>query len=159
MNISTMIKSVTLASGLLMSSFSFAADIDVNAGVNDLALHGYDAVSYFTKNKPTKGSHSYTATHKSAIYQFASEQNRDKFKANPAKYAPQFGGFCAMGAALNKKLDVDPMAYRVVEGKLYLNLNKAVQKKWLTDLSGNLETANRVWFGIQGVSIAQLNAE
>ena len=64
-----------------------------------------------------------------------------------------------MGAALNKKLDVDPMAYRVVEGKLYLNLNKAVQKKWLTDLSGNLETANRVWFGIQGVSIAQLNAE
>jgi len=159
MKIITLIKSVTVAASLAISSFSFAADIDVNANANDLALHGYDAVSYFTDSKPTMGKHKYTATYKSAIYQFSSEVNRDRFQENPEKYAPQFGGFCAMGVALNKKLDTDPTAWKIVDGKLYLNLNKAVQKKWVTDISGNLETANRVWSGIQGVTIAQLNAE
>jgi len=159
MKIITLIKSVTVAATLAVSSLSFAADIDVNANGNDLAIHGYDAVSYFTDSKATKGNNKYTATHKSAIYQFSSEENRDAFQANPERFAPQFGGFCAMGVALNKKLDTDPTAWKIVEGKLYLNLNKAVQKKWLSDVPTHLDTANRVWSGIQGVSIAQLNAE
>jgi hypothetical protein len=86
-------------------------------------------------------------------------KNREIFQNNPEKFAPQFGGFCAMGVALNKKLDTDPTAWKIVNGKLYLNLNKAVQKKWLSDVPTYLETANRVWSGIQGVSIAQLNAD
>lgn len=155
----TLIKSAAIAASLIISSFSFAADIDVNANENDLAIHGYDAVSYFTDSKPVKGVSKYTATYKSAIYQFSSEQNRNNFQQNPEKFAPQFGGFCAMGVALNKKLDIDPMAWKIVNDKLYLNLNKAVQKKWLTDVPGNLETAVRVWSGIQGVSISELNAE
>ena len=159
MKISTLIKSVTVAATLVISSLSFAADIDINANANDLAIHGYDAVSYFTDSKATKGNHKYTATYKSAIYQFSSEENRERFQENPEKFAPQFGGFCAMGVALNKKLDVDPMAWKIVNDKLYLNLNKAVQKKWLSDVPSHLETANRVWSGIQSVSIAQLNAE
>lgn len=155
----TLIKSAAIAASLVISSFSFAADIDVNANDNDLAIHGYDAVSYFTDSKPVKGVQKYTATYKSAIYQFSSEPNRNSFQQNPENFAPQFGGFCAMGVALNKKLDTDPTAWKIVEGKLYLNLNKAVQKKWLSDVPGNLETADRVWSGIQGVSIATLNAE
>ena len=71
----------------------------------------------------------------------------------------QKGGFCAMGVALNKKLDTDPTAWKIVDGKLYLNLNKAVQTKWLADVPGHLETANRVWHGIQDVTIAALDAE
>ncbi len=159
MKISTLIKSFAVASILLISSISFAATIDVNAGENDLAIHGYDPVSYFTQEKAVKGSHQYTATHNSAIYQFSSQDNRDRFSANPEKFAPQFGGYCAMGVALNKKLDIDPNAFRVVDGKLYLNLNKAVQKKWLSDVPTHLETANRVWYGIQDVSIETLNAD
>ncbi len=159
MKIVTLIKSVTIAATLVISSLSFAADIDVNANANDLAIHGYDAVSYFSHSKATKGSNKYTATYKSAIYQFSNEENRERFQANPEKFAPQFGGFCAMGVALNRKLDTDPTAWKIVEGKLYLNLNKAVQKKWLSDVPGHLETANRVWSGIEGVSIAQLDAE
>jgi len=159
MNITSLIKSVAIAATLAISSVSFAADIDVSTNANDLALHGYDAVSYFTDSKATKGNKKYTASYKSAIYQFSSEDNRNKFKMNPEKFAPQFGGFCAMGVALNKKLETDPTAWKIVEGKLYLNLNKAVQKKWLSDVPGHLTSANRIWSGIQGVSIAQLNAE
>jgi len=159
MNITTLIKSVAIAATFAISSVTFAADIDVSTDANDLAIHGYDAVSYFTDSKATKGNQKYTATYKSAIYQFSSEENRNQFKQSPEKFAPQFGGFCAMGVALNKKLDTDPTAWKIVDGKLYLNLNKAVQKKWLSDVPGHLTTANRVWSGIQGVSIEQLNAE
>jgi len=159
MKIVTLIKSVAVAASLIISSMSFAADINVNTTVNDVAIHGYDAVSYFTQSKAVKGSQQYTATYKSAIYQFSSENNRNKFRMDPEMFAPQFGGFCAMGVALNKKLDSDPTAWKVVDGKLYLNLNHAVQKKWLSDVPTHLETANRVWSGIQDISIATLDAE
>jgi len=159
MNITTLIKSIAIAATLAISSVSFAADINVSTNANDVAIHGYDAVSYFTDSKAKKGSQKYTATYKSAIYQFSSEENRNRFKQNPEKFSPQFGGYCAMGVALNKKLETDPNAWKIVDGKLYLNLNKAVQKKWLSDIPGHITTANRVWSGIQDVSVAQLNAE
>lgn len=138
---------------------SFAADVQINTDANDLAIHGYDAVSYFSKSGPDKGKSKYRVSYKDAIYHFASSANRDAFRANPAKYAPQFGGYCAMGVALNKKLDVDPLAYRIVDGSLYLNLNKQVQKKWLEDVPGNISTAERNWFGIHNLTIAQLDDE
>ncbi|MCJ8321422.1 MAG: hypothetical protein MJK12_17435 [Colwellia sp.] len=94
MKIIKVIKSVAVATTLMFSSLSFAADIDVNANPNDLAIHGYDAVSYFTDSKAIKGSNKYTASYKSAIYQFSSEKNRDQFQTNPNRFAPQFGGFC-----------------------------------------------------------------
>ncbi|MFQ3209085.1 MAG: YHS domain-containing protein [Colwellia sp.] len=159
MNITALIKSVAIATTLAISSVSFAADISVSTDANDLAIYGYDAVSYFADSKATKGNQKYTATYKSAIYQFSSAENRNSFKQSPEKFVPQFGGYCAMGVALNKKLETDPTAWKVVEGKLYLNLNTAVQKKWSTDISGYITTADRVWSGIQGVSVAQLNAE
>lgn len=150
------IKSLLVATGFIFASASFAADSDANADVNDVAIHGYDTVSYFTKSEPTKGNAKFTATHKNTVYQFSSAENRDLFRANPSKYAPQFGGYCAMGVALNKKLDVDPTAWRVVDGKLYLNLNKDVQTKWLSDVPGNLKTAYDVWPSIKDKPAASL---
>jgi len=76
----------------------------VNANQNDLATKGYDSVSYFTKGKPTKGSTKYTAVYNGAIYHFATAKNRDLFKSEPAKHAPQYGVFCAYGVAVIKKL-------------------------------------------------------
>ena len=151
MKLVKLIKSAILASAVVFSGFTFAADVGVNATENDLAIHGYDPVAYFTKGKPTKGNSKYTATHKGAIYQFSSAKNRDNFKQDPEQYAPQFGGFCAMGVAMNRKFDVDPTAWYIEDNKLYLNLNKDVQKKWLEDVPGNLETAFRNWNGIQAV--------
>lgn len=151
MKLSNLVKSLGLASALVFSSLSFAADVGINANANDIAIHGYDPVSYFTMKKPTMGKGMYSATYKGAIYQFSSEKNRDLFRANPAAYAPQFGGYCAMGVALNQKLDVDPTAWYIKGDKLYLNLNKDVQKKWMEDVPGNLKTAFRNWNGIEAV--------
>ncbi|WP_300493568.1 YHS domain-containing (seleno)protein [uncultured Methylophaga sp.] len=130
---------------LSLSAASFAADIDMNANGNDLAIQGYDPVAYFTNEKPTKGSSDFTATYKNAIYHFSNEQNRDLFRASPAKYTPQFGGFCAFGVTKGRKFDTDPTAWRVVDGKLYLNLNKDVQKVWLADVPGYITNANQTW--------------
>ncbi|CAA0112410.1 Uncharacterised protein [BD1-7 clade bacterium] len=145
------------AAALVFSSLTFASA--VNTGENDVAIHGYDPVAYFTKSKPVEGSAKYTATHDGAIYRFSSAKNRDLFKANTDKYAPQFGGYCAMGVALNKKLDVDPDAFYISDNKLYLNLNKAVQKKWLTDVNGYVKSADRIWGGIEDLSVTEVNAE
>ena len=156
MKLSTLIKSTFATSALLISSLSFAANIEVNGNDNDLAIKGYDAVSYFTKGSPTKGTNKFTSAYNGAIYQFSSASNRDLFKSNPSKYAPQYGGFCAMGVALNKKFDTDPTAWHIREGKLFLNLNKDVQKKWATDSPGYIEIAQGNWGGIKGLTEEQI---
>ncbi|MGJ8581765.1 MAG: YHS domain-containing (seleno)protein [Psychromonas sp.] len=158
MSLSSIIKTTLVSTALLASSFSFAANIEVNANPNDLAIKGYDTVSYFTKGKPTKGSDKYTSAYNGAIYHFASANNRDLFKADPAKYAPQYGGFCAYGVAVNQKFDVEPTAWYIEDNKLYLNLNKNVQKEWLKDVPGNIETAQVNWTGIKGLTEAQIEA-
>ncbi|BCO17893.1 hypothetical protein LHL20_07845 [Alteromonas sp. McT4-15] len=157
MKVSKTLKLIGAASALIFSSFTFASAVNVEQ--NDVAIHGYDPVAYFVSNKAVEGSAQYTATHDGAIYRFSSAKNRDLFKSNTDKYAPQFGGYCAMGVALNKKLDVDPSAFLIKGDKLYLNLNKQVQKKWMEDIPGNLKTAYRVWDGIETLTVAEANAE
>ena len=122
-----------------------AADVAVNSDKNDVAIGGYDAVSYFTEDAPVKGSSEYTAVYQNTIYQFSSKKNRKLFKADPAKYAPQFGGFCAYGVTKHRKFDADPEAYKIVDGKLYLNLNKSVQKRWLKDEAENISEGSEIW--------------
>jgi YHS domain-containing protein len=121
----------------------------VNVDKNGVGLHGYDPVAYFVSGKPTKGSTQYTATHDGAIFRFASQANRDRFRADPAKYAPAYGGFCAMGAALDKKFDGDPKLWRIVDGKLYVNVAAPAQKRWLEDVPGNITKANQNWTKIR----------
>jgi YHS domain-containing protein len=106
-------------------------------------------VSYFTPGAPVKGSSDFTATYKNAIYQFSSAENRDAFKQDPAKYAPQYGGFCAFGVTMNRKFDTDPLAFKIVDEKLYLNLNSQVQERWLTDVDGFINTAEQNWGDIK----------
>ncbi|MEL0659534.1 YHS domain-containing (seleno)protein [Psychromonas arctica] len=156
MKLSSLIKSTLVSTALLASSFAFAANIEVNANDNDLAIKGYDTVSYFTEGTPTKGSDKYTAAYNGAVYHFASADNRDLFKEDPAKYAPQYGGFCAFGVALNQKFDTDPTAWHIKGDKLYLNLNKDVQKKWLTDVPGYLKQSQGNWTTIKGLTTAQI---
>ena len=146
------LKTTTVTTLLAIAASSFAADIDISADENDLAIKGFDPVAYFTESQPTKGSKEYTATYKNAIYQFSSAENRDLFKAAPAKYAPQFGGFCAFGVTKGRKFDTDPTAWRVVDGKLYLNLNHNVQKDWLKDIPGYITVGNETWTNIRSFS-------
>jgi YHS domain-containing protein len=156
MKFSTLSKSAAFAVSILASSLSFAADIDANADINDVAISGYDTVAYFTQNKAVSGSSDYTATYKNAIYKFTSAKHRDLFKANPEKYAPQFGGYCAFGVSIEKKFDVDPHAFKVVDNKLYLNLDKSIQKKWLKDVPGYINSADSHWGDIKDKTAKEL---
>lgn len=112
---------------------------------NGLALRGYDAVAYFKDNRPVQGSAEHVAEHKGSVFRFASKANRDTFAADPAKYAPQYGGFCAFGAAGGYKAATDPAAFSIVDGKLYLNYNREVQKQWSADVPGFVDKADRQW--------------
>lgn len=157
MQLTRTFKMITATAALFFSTLAFANS--VNTGENDVAIHGYDPVAYFQKGRPVEGMAKYTATHKGAIYRFSSKENRDLFKANTDKYAPQFGGYCAMGVVLNKKLDIDPAAFYIKNDKLYLNLNPTVQTKWLSDLETHIHSGERIWNGIEEISVAQLNEE
>lgn len=150
------VRTLLATSILAFSSLSFAADIDMNADANDLAIKGYDPVSYFTMGKPVEGDINFTATHKGAIYRFSSESNRDLFKNDPAKFAPQYGGYCAFGVAMDKKFDTDPTAWKIVANKLYLNLNKDVQNKWKQDTKKYLEMSDTNWYSIKDKTAEQL---
>ena len=153
---STTFKFLSILVIVLFSQLTLAANIDMSVDDNDVTLHGYDTVAYFTQGKPVKGSEQYSATYKNAIYHFSSEENRDLFKGNPTKYAPQFGGYCGMGVALEKKLDIDPNAFTIVDKKLYMNLNMAVRKKWSEDISGNIKTANANWVNLKNIPAEEL---
>lgn len=109
------------------------------------AIRGYDPVAYFTQGKPVKGSAEHKATYKGSEFRFASRANRDAFVADPAKYAPQYGGFCAFGTAGGYKAAVDPSAFTVVNDKLYLNYSKDVRKQWSADIPGMVSKADRNW--------------
>jgi YHS domain-containing protein len=109
------------------------------------ALRGYDPVAYFNDNKPVKGSAEHTAEYKGSTFHFASKANRDAFVADPVKYAPQYGGFCAFGTAGGYKAAVDPAAFTVVNGKLYLNYNRDVQQQWSADIPGFVVKADKNW--------------
>ncbi len=106
----------------------------VFADEKGLAIKGYDPVAYFTENKPMQGKAEFVHEWGGAKWNFASAEHRDAFKAAPEKYAPQYGGFCAFGVCMkNSKFPTDPTAWKVVEGKLYLNYNKQTQDAWTKD--------------------------
>ena len=109
------------------------------------AIRGYDPVAYFSDGKPAKGSAQHKVQHKGSTFHFASKANQDAFAANPAKYAPQYGGFCAFGVSSGYKAAIDPAAFTVVNGKLYLNYNRDVQKKWSADIPGYVTKADKNW--------------
>ena len=114
-----------------------------------LALTGYDPVSYFTGNTPFEGKPEFTAQHNGLTYRFASAENRDAFAADPARYAPQYDGYCAYGVSRGYKVGVDPLAYKVVSGRLYLNYSRSVQRTWSRDIPGYISKADGNWPGLE----------
>jgi len=113
------------------------------------ALRGYDTVAYFTAGEPTKGSRKITHDWMGTTWRFASAENRDLFAANPEKYAPRYGGYCAWAAAQGYTASTDPDAWKIVDGKLYLNYSSRVQRTWERDVPGNITKADANWPGIR----------
>lgn len=109
------------------------------------AVSGYDPVAYFTLGRPTPGVDQFTARYQGATYRFASAANRDAFVANPAHYAPQYGGYCAWAVSQGYVARGNPQNWRIVDGRLYLNFDGGVQQRWERDIPGNIRSANANW--------------
>ena len=106
---------------------------------------GYDLTSYFTQEKPQRGNGHHVAVVDGVSYVFASEQNQKLFQADPAKYLPQYGGYCAYGASVSKKFVADPDVYDIVDGKLYFNLDTKIRSIWSQDIPGRIKAGDSNW--------------
>jgi len=133
------------------STPALAAEPPVFTGlVAGVAVGGYDPVAYFTQSKPVPGSKDLTLQHEGATWRFASAENRAAFEANPAKYAPQYGGYCAYAVSQGSTAKAEPDAWTIHDGKLYLNYDKSVRAIWEEDIPGYVKKADANWPGVLG---------
>lgn len=131
--------------GVASASDAVSTSNGLTAAGGPLAIHGFDAVSYFAGGAPQRGLAEFSTRHDGAVYRFSSKDNLRAFVRNPEKYAPRFGGFCAYGTSVGKKFDGDPEVYRIVDGRLYFNLNPEIKKTWEKDLAKNIGKAEKYW--------------
>jgi YHS domain-containing protein len=147
--------SLGAATALLFGAAAQAAEPPINTlknsfigGRTDTAINGYDTVAYFTVGKPVKGQDNLSTEWQGAKWKFSSQANLDLFKGNPTQYAPQYGGYCAYGVTQGYLVKVDPEQFTVREGKLYLNYDADVQKKWSKDVTGYIKSADEKFSGL-----------
>lgn len=141
---------LVLALGVLLAMPGGAlAKPEVNKSYfGDVAINGADAVAYFAEGKPVIGSSKFGHRWKGAEWRFKNAANRDAFKGNPEKYAPEFGGYCAWAVSQGYTASIDPEAWTIHEGRLYLNYSKGVRERWAKDVPGNIAKGRRNWPGV-----------
>ncbi|MCH9780348.1 MAG: YHS domain-containing protein [Alphaproteobacteria bacterium] len=134
-----------LASLLFGATIASAASPVYTGYFSNAAISGYDAVAYHTDNKAIEGDDDYSFEWMGANWYFRSAANRDAFAANPEKYAPQYGGYCAYAVAMGGTASSDPHQWSIVRGKLYLNYDGNVQARWQKDREAFIQQANQNW--------------
>ena len=122
--------------------------VETNTDATGVVIRGYDPVVFFTQRRPIPGRADFSEEYKGGKYLFVTEANRDIFKANPEKYAPQYGGYCAYGVAIGKKFDIDPASWHILDGKLYFSLNPVILRKWRSDAKGYIQKSEENWLKI-----------
>ncbi len=133
--------------GLLLVLFSveaFAKD-RFYQGRSSGAIRGYDVVAYYTQSDAVRGSKKITYKYGGAEWRFASEENRDLFKADPEKYVPQYGGYCAKAMSGDRFLKIDPKAWTIIDDKLYLNYSSRTRATWRTEQGDLIAQADGYW--------------
>lgn len=145
------IKTLLLAVAFVVTPLAVAgpaladkAPIWTSIGTN-VAIRGYDPVAYFTIGRPTQGVARFKATYQGAEFRFANAANRAAFIASPARYAPQYGGYCAWAVSQGSTAGIDPNAWAIVNGKLYLNYNASIQSRWQGDRANLIVAGDRNW--------------
>lgn len=121
------------------------ASAQVNTNDSGVAIHGFDPVAYFTAGEPVAGSPAYSYTWEGAEWHFASAENRNRFVEDPERYAPEYGGYCAFAVSRGGTADIDPDAWSIVDGRLFLNLSPFVQRRFELRLNHNIEEADQNW--------------
>ncbi len=135
-----------LAAGLIAAAPPASAKDPVSTGTfSSLAVSGWDPVAYFTSGAPVKGSSRHQYKWNGATWRFSSPENLASFKADPEAYAPQYGGYCAWAVSQGYTAASVPDAWRIVDGKLYLNYSADIQKTWVEDIPGNIGKADTNW--------------
>lgn len=132
----------TLLVAMISGVANAATPINLEGGQ---AIQGYDTVAYFTEGKPVKGDANISAEYQGATWLFSQEKHKTLFVANPEKYAPQYGGYCAYAAANDALVEIDPTAWDITDGKLFLNYNDRVQKNWLKKKDFYVSKADSFW--------------
>lgn len=146
---------------LFLSIITMLAFIGISAAeagsVNStVAVQGYDLVSYHNGAKPLPGNGNHAVDYKGANYLFSSAENKKTFEANPEKYLPAYGGWCAFGVSVGQKFIADPNVWEIVDGRLYLNLDHKIQTLWAKDIPTNISKADTAWKGIHDVHPSKL---
>ncbi len=129
----------------LVSACSRTGVHPVNITGEGVAIKGYDPVAYFTEGRPVKGAKNFSHDWNGGIWLFATSEHRDLFIKQPEKFAPRYGGYCAYAVSQGKTADIDPEAWSIVGGRLYLNLNKEIQEVWNRDPEGYIRKADDNW--------------
>jgi hypothetical protein len=135
----------SLALGVLFACTNAAPPSPVNVTPEGVAIKGYDPLAYFTSKRPERGSAKFELLWKGAKWRFVSAERRDLFRSDPEKYAPKYGGYCAYAVSQGKVADIDPDSWTIFEGRLYLNLNKDVQRLWEKDMREYIRKADENW--------------
>jgi YHS domain-containing protein len=130
-----------------LAPFAFAKSL-LNINDAGVGIQGYDPVAYFTEGRAVKGDPRFQSRSGGVIYHFAGADHRDAFDANPAKYEPLFGGFCAWAVSKGYTAPVDPNAFQIVDGRLFLQYSLRVREGFNKDTAGNLKKAEANWPGL-----------
>ena len=138
-------KNLSIAALAIFFAISLSAQTVQYNSNKGIAIKGYDPVAYFIEHKAVEGNKQFSTEWSGSQWKFISQSNLDSFKLTPEKYAPQFGGYCAMGVSENHKAPTDPTAWTIVNDKLYLNYNASVKEMWLKDTVNRINTANTNW--------------
>ena len=138
-------KVIAVMGFLFFGSMALVAQKSTVFSAEGAAIHGYDAVAYFTEGKAIKGDSLLSFNWNGADWRFANQSNMDAFKSSPEKFAPQYGGYCAYGMSDGHKAPTDPQAWKIVDRKLYFNYNKSVQQLWLKKEQELIQTADKNW--------------
>ncbi|MBE1527122.1 hypothetical protein GGC65_001578 [Sphingopyxis sp. OAS728] len=140
------IAAIVLASASTVGTSAAPASAPpVSMSEEGLAIGGYDAVSYFSDGGPIAGSAAFEYRWNGALWRFASANARDRFAADPAAFAPQFGGYCAWAVSQNYIAPGDPKVWRIVDGRLYLNYNQRAKELWEADLAASIDRSKANW--------------
>ncbi len=137
-----------LVGAMFVSAFAAAVEPVNTTFFGKVAIKGYDPVAYFTMDAAVKGSKQYAFQWRGASWHFSMQEHLDMFKEAPEKYAPQYGGYCAYAVAQNDTANIDPAQFTVHDGKLYLNYNKKINKKWLAEKETYVKQADAYWPGL-----------
>ena len=125
-----------------------AAGEAINTTDENIAIKGYDTVAYFVENRPMKGKPEFEHVWQGARWQFATPEHRDMFATDPVRYAPRYGGFCSGGMSLGVKATINPEAWAIIDGRLYLAFSERTMKRFTSDVDANIAKADANWKGL-----------